>query len=122
METKLPEFMQSCLWSYDISTMDPQKSKVTVITQAINHGDSRQLQWMLQNYSDREIREVVTHPTRGMWWREKLRFWLNKYGVMIDPLRFELAIREIELRPMSLYKEFWERVDREKNEVARRYS
>ncbi len=122
METKLPEFMQSCLWSYDISKIDPRKAKELIITQTINHGDPTQLGWVISNYTDAEIKEVVTHPVRGMWWREKLRFWLHKYGVMIDPLRFEVAVREIDLRPPSLYREFFSRVDREKNETARKYS
>ena len=114
--------MQSCLWSYDISKMDPLNAKALIISQAINYGDYRQLDWMVRNYSDEEIKEVVTHPARGMWWREKLRSWLGKYGVMIDPLRYELAIREIDLKPASLYAEFFKRVDRDKHEVARRYS
>lgn len=116
MDTELPEFMQSCLWSYDISDMDPQESKKTIITQAINYGDAKQLDWMLRNYSSAEIKEVVTHPSRGMWWREKLRFWLGKYGVLIDPVKFEMAIRETILKPASLVNEFFRRV--EENEFA----
>lgn len=122
MSSKLPAFMQSCLWSYNISKIDSQKDKHLIITQAINYGTPQQLRWILQNYTDAEIKEVVIHPTRGIWWRDKLRFWLNKFGAMIDPLKFEAAIREINLRPISLTAEFFRQVDVNQNTVARTYS
>lgn len=118
----LPSFLQSCLWSYDLSQMDKDRDKKLIIAQIINYGNASQQQWMHSSYSDQEIKDVVTHPRRGIWWRDKLRWWLNKYKAMIDPLRFEVAIREIRLRPVSLMAEFFQRADREKHEVARRYS
>lgn len=122
MSARFPAFMQSCLWSYDISKIDPQKDRHLIITQAINYGTPQQLRWMLKNYADAEIKEAVIHPTRGMWWREKLKLWLGKYNTMIDPLKFEAAIREIELRPISLTAEFFRQVDVNQNTVARTYS
>lgn len=122
MSAKLPAFMQSCLWSYDISEMDKINDKRLIITQIINHGNEKQVRWMRQTYSDEEIKDVVTHPRRGVWWRDKLRQYLKRFGVIIDPLRFEVAIRENDLRPISLMAEFFKRVDQEKNEIARRYS
>ena len=122
MSAKLPVFMQSCLWSYDISKIDPKKDQYLIITQALNYGTPQQLGWTLQNYTDAEIKEVVIRPARGMWWRDKLRFWLNKFGVMIDPLKFEAAIREINLRPVSLTAEFFRQVDVNQNTIARTYS
>ena len=122
MSAKLPAFMQSCLWSYDISKINPQKDQHLIITQAINYGTPQQLRWTLQNYTAAEIKEVVIHPTRGIWWRDKLRFWLNKFGVMIDPLKFEVAVREINIRPTSLMGEFFRQVDVNQNTVARTYS
>lgn len=118
----LPVFLQSCLWSYDISVMDKDESKKLIITQIINYGNKKQLEWMEGNYTSNDIREVVMHPSRGVWWRDRLRIWLKRFGVIIDPLRFELAVREITLRPTSLYNAFWERVDRDKNAITRRYT
>lgn len=122
MSAKLPTFMQSCLWSYDISKIDLRKDCHLVITQAINYGTPQQLRWMLQNYTDAEIKESVIHPTRGVWWREKLKLWLGKYKTIIDPLKFETAIREINLRPISLIAEFFRQVNVNQNTVARTYS
>jgi len=95
----LPKMLQSSLWSYDISNMDIKRDKKLIIAQIINYGNKKQLRWMKNTYSDEEIKEVVTHPRRGIWWRDKLRWWLNKYKVIIDPLGFEAAIRDINIRP-----------------------
>ena len=118
MKTKLPEFLKSCFWSYNLSDLDKDKSKNLIITQIINYGDKDQVQWMEKNYTQEEIMQVVTHPTRGLWWRDKLRMWLKRFGVMIDPLLFEIAINDINPRPKSLYEAFFNRVGRGKNAIA----
>lgn len=118
MDNKLPDFLQSSLWSYDISQMDKDRSKTLIITQVINYGDERQLVWMKENYSLPEIEEVVTHPQRGMWWREKLRYWLGVFGKIIDPLRFEVAIIDLVNPKTKLMTEFFKRVDLEKHAAA----
>ncbi|MEK7064575.1 MAG: hypothetical protein AAB973_03135 [Patescibacteria group bacterium] len=53
MSAKLPAFMQSCLWSYDVSKIDPQKDQ--------------------SQYSPDEIQSVISRPQRGMWQREALK-------------------------------------------------
>lgn len=122
MSAKLPSFLQSCLWSYDISEIDVERDMRLIIVQAINYGNKKQIAWMENTYSDEDIRDVVMHPRRGVWWRNKLRSYLKKFRAIIDPLIFEAAIRENNLRPVSLMTEFFKRADQEKNEVARRYS
>lgn len=94
----LPKFLQSCLWSYDLSIMDKIKDKNLIITQIINYGDDKELKWLRVNYKDEEIKKVVSHPKRGVWWREKLRQWLGYFNLMIDPLEFEAAIRDLNPR------------------------
>ncbi len=99
MSAKLPTFMQSCLWSYDISKIDPQKDQYLVITQALSFGNQQQVDWILSNYSPDQIRAVVSHPQRGMWLRPSLNKWLNYFGIMIDPLEYESGIRDLNPRP-----------------------
>jgi hypothetical protein len=37
---KLPEFLQTCLWSYDLKELDPKdpRDRRLIITQVLNHG------------------------------------------------------------------------------------
>ena len=104
----VPQFLQSVLWSYDLSQIDSEKSKNLIITQALNYGDQKTINWILNTYSPEEIKEVVTNPNRGIWFWDKLRFWLAKFDLMIDPLMFDVAIRHLEPR-VRIYQEFFKR-------------
>lgn len=104
----LPSYLKPSLWSYDLSMMDPAKSARVIITQVLNYGDERQLRWLFSHYTRDTIRGVLLHPSRGVWYREKLRRWLGFFNLMIDPLEFESAI--IDLTPrVKLHEEFFER-------------
>lgn len=107
----IPAFLKSCLWSYDLSRLDKKKDKRLIITQIINYGDNKQLSWLKKNYSQKEVKEVISHPNRGLWFREKLRFWLGFFNVMIDPLEFEVAILDLNPR-IKLMRAFFERKGR----------
>ena len=98
MPAQLPAFMQSCLWSYDISKIDPQKDQYLIITQALSFGTQEQINWVVSHYSPDEIQKVVSHPQRGMWQRGALSKWLNNFGIMLDPLEYESAIRDLNPR------------------------
>ena len=99
MSAKLPALMQSCLWSYDISKIDPQKDQNLIITQTLSFGSQQQIEWVLSHYSPDQIQGVVSHPQRGMWLRQSLYKWLNHFGIMIDPLEYESGIRDLNPRP-----------------------
>lgn len=109
MSAKLPALMQSCLWSYDISKIDPQKDQNLIITQALSFGSQQQIDWVLSRYSPDQIRSVVSHPQRGMWLRPSLYKWLNYFGIMIDPLEYESGIRDLNPRPKLVTAFFQQR-------------
>ena len=75
----LPSFLQSCLASYDLSKMDKNRHKETIIT------------------SVKEIEEVVASPQRGMWFREVLNYWQKILDIKIPKNIFDKAI--IDLNP-----------------------
>jgi hypothetical protein len=115
---KLPEFLKSCLWSYDLNELDGEKFKKLVITQVLNYGDKKAVKWVEENYSQEEIRETVIHPTRGMWWREKLVKWLNYFGELVDPIKFEVAVIDLNNSRKILWNMFWRRIEIEKEQYA----
>lgn len=107
----IPDFLQSSLWSYDLSKLDKKQDRRLIVTQIINYGDDKQLLWLKKNYSRKEIKEVVSHPDRGLWFREKLRLWLKIFNFMIDPLEYEAAILDLKPR-IKLARAFFERKGR----------
>lgn len=72
---KVPKFLQSTLWSYDLTRMDNGKAKNLIITQVLNHGTWEQLLWLLKNYSLKDIKSVLRKPQRGVWQKETLNYW-----------------------------------------------
>ncbi len=107
----VPANLQSVLWSYDISRLDTKRNAHLIITQVINYGFPEDLKWLLKTYSLMEIQKVVADPDRGIWFRDRLRYWLTKFDLEIDPMYFDLAIREIDPAKVSpkLYTEFYKR-------------
>lgn len=95
----LPKFLQSSLWSYDIKKMDVKADKDLIIQQVLNYGTEKQLKWLFETYSEKEIKEVLRHPRRGCWYADVLNYWFNIFDLKIDKDSYELAIREINPSP-----------------------
>ncbi|MFQ5681109.1 MAG: hypothetical protein ACE5GG_03550 [Candidatus Omnitrophota bacterium] len=72
---KIPRRLQAALWSYDIEKMDTEGARKLVIRQVLNYGDWNDLKWLWRTYSKKDIREVVEHPGRGIWFEDVLNFW-----------------------------------------------
>ena len=64
--------------------------------------------WVMKNYSDEKIKQVLNHPQKGVWNRNVLREMLNKKDLTIDPFEYEMAIMNLVV-PSPLIKEFWKR-------------
>jgi len=93
----LPKFLQSVLWSYDLSKMSSSnpKDRNLIITQVLNHGDMKQLSWLTKTYSRKEIENVVKKPQRGMWFRRILDYWLNILQIKLPEETYQKAILNI---------------------------
>lgn len=94
---KLPPFLQSALWSYDLKKFDPKESgdKRIIISNILNHGTDQQVRWLLKNYSTREIKNVLKKPHRGSWWKESLNYWVKIFDLHLNPKDYAQAIQNI---------------------------
>lgn len=113
----LPNFLQSALWSYDLSKMDKNRYKKMIISQVLNYGDKQAKAWVLANYSSQDIKNSLLRPQRGIWFRDKLREWLAKLDIILDPLEFEVAIRDLNPRP-KLMQAYFQRKGLLKNDFT----
>lgn len=97
----LPKFLEPFLPSYDISKMalrDPGRRQ-EIIIQLLNFGDTRHLRWLFRTYSQREIKEVIAHPQRGMWQARALNHWTKIFNIKGPKLIYEVAIFSLKPRP-----------------------
>ncbi len=72
---RVPTFLKSVLWSYDLNQIDLKEDRELVITQVLNYGEWRDLEWLYSVYAEDDIRQVVSHPRRGRWFDKVLNFW-----------------------------------------------
>lgn len=80
---KLPRFLQFILWSYNLNEIDLEKDKEVIITQVLNYGSWEELKWLYSIYPEREIKKVVSHPGRGLWFERVLNFWEIMLGIRL---------------------------------------
>jgi hypothetical protein len=77
----VPKKLQSALWSYDLKKLNLRSDKRVIIEQILNHGTWKQLQWLLQTYSEREIKQVVKDPSRGIWQEDAMNYWAKYFNL-----------------------------------------
>lgn len=88
----LPKFLQSCFPSYDLDSLDKTKDKKLIITQLLNYGTEKEIEWLGENYSKKEIEKVIQFPTSGMWTQSVLLYWLKIFDVKLDRNNFDKAV------------------------------
>lgn len=93
----VPSFLQSALWSYDLTKMDPDdpKDRDVIITQVLNHGNAEQLIWLTKTYTKQEIESVVKSPRRGVWFRRVLDYWLTIFGHTLPREQYQKAVFDL---------------------------
>lgn len=52
----------------------------------------KELNGFIKLYSEEEIREVIEHPRRGLWFKRVLNFWQIMLKVKIPQEEFQKAI------------------------------
>jgi len=90
----LPKFLQSALWSYDLKNMDAnnKSDKKIIIEQILNYGTWEQLKWLTKTYSWNEIKQIVKTPSRGIWKKDSLNYWLLFFNLKMPKIKREEAL------------------------------
>lgn len=55
----MPDFFKPILWSYDISSLDPERLKKTIVLNSINYGNLEHLRWVVKRYGKNEVRRIL---------------------------------------------------------------
>jgi len=89
---KIPKQFQRILWSYNIDKMDLEEDKKEIITQVLNYGTWEDLKLLYRLYPEKDIKEVVKNPRRGVWFRKVLNFWTKIFNIQLKKEVWEKAI------------------------------
>jgi hypothetical protein len=88
----IPKHLQGVFWSYNIKNLDIERDKQMIITQLLNHGQWCDLKWLYSVYEETEIKAVVEHPQRGMWYERVLNFWVTMLNCKVPKRIYKQAI------------------------------
>ena len=80
----LPSFLKGCLWSYDLDALDVQKDFKRIATNILIYGNVKQVNWLFDNFSKKQIHSILTDPLKGDWDKKSLNFWSNYFQVIPD--------------------------------------
>lgn len=83
IKAKIPLKMKWLFWSYDIKSLDLKEDKEYIIAQTLNYGTWEDLKLLYKLYSEKEIKEVVKNPRRGVWFKKVLNFWTTIFNIRL---------------------------------------
>jgi len=89
---KILQKLQKVLWSYDVRDLDLKKDKKYIITQVLNYGTWEDIKLLYKLYSEKDIKEVVKNPRRGVWFEKVLNFWTLMFNVRLKKDVWKKAI------------------------------
>ncbi len=88
----LPNFLQSTLWSYDVSVLDIDRDQKYIITQILNHGTWKQVQWLLKTYPLSDMKKALMNPAKGRWFEDALNYWLILLNLKLSQNKKDKAL------------------------------
>jgi len=91
---KLPEFFKSLFWSYDFSTIDPQKNEERVIVNTINYGDWEHWQWIIKHYGKEKVKEILKNTSASEFRKRAFKL----ISLLLEIKEIKYASRGIKIR------------------------
>jgi len=91
----VPKFLKTSLWSYDLNSLNKEKDKHLIIEQILNFGSDKQIKWLAKNYNLKDIKKVVSNPSRGIWPESSLNYWTKVLGIKLKDWQYKLAVLDI---------------------------
>lgn len=93
---KLPEGFRRALWSYNVNKIDIKKDKEVIITQVLNYATWKDIKRLFLIYPEEDIKEVLRHPRRGVWFEKVLNFWVKMFNMKLKKEIYEKAIFKLQ--------------------------
>jgi len=88
MRNTIPDFLQPFLWSYDLSKIDMKKHKKIIVKNILDFGTVRAVDWLKENYTENEIKEVIAQTIQTEWSKKSIHLWSFIYNSFPKKTRF----------------------------------
>ncbi len=81
MNSTLPDFFKSVLWSYDIALISPERDLRIILVQSINYGSWKHWQWLLRFYGKEGVRRALEYIPQSEFRPQALKLASLLFGV-----------------------------------------
>lgn len=78
---KIPEFLHSLLWDYDIDSIDIKIHAFLIIARIMERGTWETMQWLRKTYSNEELREFIEKKGVRLLPPRELNYWAFICGI-----------------------------------------
>lgn len=85
---RLPSFLKSFLWSYDLDKIDKEKDKNIIIKNILDLGTAEATDWLREEYTKKEIKEAIKFSIKSDWSKKSINLWELIYEVSPKENRF----------------------------------
>ena len=92
---KIPDSVRACLWFANLDLLDLEREREIVISSILNRGTWSAVRWLCQFYGEEKVRKTISHPKRGFWFPQSLRFWLLFFGLSLKKEVFKKALFQL---------------------------
>ena len=77
MKCNFPPAVKVCLWSYDINkiSLSNPDDRFRIILNVLKHGTKKAVEWLWENFSEKEITDTISNSIESEWDRKSLNFW-----------------------------------------------
>jgi len=94
MDSVLPDFFKSVLWSYDISRVSPAWDQRIILVQSINYGSWKHWQWLLKFYGKDKVRRALEHIPQSEFRPQALKL----VSLLLGPIKMRYVSRGTYIR------------------------
>ena len=83
LSNDLPRSVRLVLWSYDLDHIEVQKHKKIIISQVLNFGSQKAIEWLFKQYGFDLVSKIANTIPLFQWNKKSLSLW--KLVLSINP-------------------------------------
>ena len=84
-QVEIPSAFSPFFWDVHVHELDKDRHRIFIIERLLNEGDQHTLRWLLEVYTDGELRQAVM-TARGLN-RKATRYWQHYFGLREEEMR-----------------------------------
>lgn len=94
MKTKLPKDFKYLFWSYNFSSIDPEKHRDRIIINTINYGQWRHWKWLIKTYGRENLKRTIENIPMSEFRQRALKL----ISFLLDIRKFKYVSRSDKIK------------------------